>query len=156
MNDDLAASVIERRMYVHFLEDLRKANFPVDQLTDNNGIAVSHMKLRAHGHGVRSLGEILAASKADYEQWRGGHQPRAPQPPPAARQPAPRRAEPRIEVKVNRDARRTSIPTQPPYAASPQRRPEILDQPERSATQVRSAAVAKMQELRRRGRGAAV
>jgi hypothetical protein len=141
-NDEMAMAALETRLYSHFLDDLKRTNFPVDQLKDNNAIATIHMKMRADGKPVRGLKELFDAARDDYVGWRGGKRPA----PPAddAPPPQPRMADPRITVNVNRDARRQNIPTQPPRSSSPMRNPEIMNTPDRTNIQARSDAAAKM------------
>jgi hypothetical protein len=155
--DDVAMGAVERRLFVHMIEDMSRLGFDVSQLKDNDAIANMHMRMRAGGHGVRPIGAIFDASKADYLAWRSGQTippPQVDQEPP--QRPVPRQAAPRLEVTVNREARRANIPTQPPRSASPLRAPMIGEQPDTTQGERRSAAALQMQRQRRAARGGAV
>jgi hypothetical protein len=142
-NDEMAMAAMETRLYAHFLEDLKRVGFPTDQLADNNAIATIHMRARADGKAVRGLKELFDASRDDYLAWKGGQRPPAPRP-----SQEPRQGAPRVEVRVNRDARRANIPTSAPNR-NPQRNPAIMDEPQRTNLQARSDAARTMIEQRK-------
>jgi hypothetical protein len=80
VDDDMAMSAMERRLFIHFAEDLQKVGFDTSQLQSSADLANMHMRFRANGHAVRSLGQLFEAAKQDYLQWRGDQQPK-PKPP---------------------------------------------------------------------------
>jgi hypothetical protein len=152
-------AVCERRLYSHFVKDLTDVGFDVSQLPSNMDVAQMHMKMRAGGHKVRPIDQLFNQARDDYLAWRGlppKGAPARPNPPapPAPPAPRPRNGTPRVEVNVDRSARRAQIPTQPPHAASPHRVP-MVEEPARTNVESRTAAAQRMIEQRRRGRGAA-
>src|SRR5713101_7942575 len=69
--DDAAEAVVERKVFNHYLADLKAAGFDESQIPPNlNAIAGLHLKLRAQGHPkARKIAEIFAAAKGDYTDW---------------------------------------------------------------------------------------
>jgi hypothetical protein len=152
--DDLAMSVMERRLFAHFIQDLTSVGFDVSKLRTNDDVANMHMRMRANGHKVRSVEQIFDQAKGEYLAWKGitpapaADETTANEQPPAE----PRPASPRIEVTVNREARRANIPTQPPRSASPQRAPLVGDSQPVDPADARSQVVQRMQQNRRSAR----
>jgi len=105
---------------------------------DNDTLARWHQFQRIHGSAVSSQEQLLDAAKVSLSSWRGGS-PRQQQ---EQRKPG---APPRVEVNVNRDARRERLPNQPTRTMAP---PPVRAQ-EQPAPRDRSAVIASM----RKGRG---
>lgn len=144
-NDPNAAVIIERTMYDIYREDIRKLGV-VDEAqipTDPKTLANWHRFYRVHGHDVRGTADALNEAKARYENWRGvstskGATPATPSNP--AAKPA---GAPRVNVNVDRTARRAAIPNQPTRAAAPRPNPTT---PQTRADP--SSIIAKMRKAR--------
>jgi hypothetical protein len=146
--DPLADAAIQTRMYQIQVEDLRaigvdpaQIQTPTGQVTPSD-IAQAHRFYRANGFNVMKPEEMLNKALDDFQAWRGV-KPATPQP---AADPAAPKATPRVEVVVNREARRAAIPQQPDRAASP--RTPVQNQ----APQVRDRSAIVRDEIARRNK----
>lgn len=116
--DEVANVVLEKYMYDIYRDDITKLGVDPTQLPkDNNDLAYLHRLYRVKGHQVRTAKEALEDSKSRFNKWRGVG------PKPAQQQ---QRQQPRVEVNVDRDARRMNIPSQPTRAVAP--RPDAVRQ----------------------------
>jgi hypothetical protein len=77
--------------------------------TDSKTIADWHQFYRVNGANVSDQGKMLETAKSRFEAWRGPKQ--------AVRE--QRREAPRVEVNVDRNARRAAIPNQPSRPSAP-------------------------------------
>lgn len=80
--------------------------------TDPKAVADWHQFYRVNGANVSDPVKMLKAAQDRYETWRGVKPKPAPQP-------QPRREAPRVEVNVDRNARRAAIPNQPSRPSAP-------------------------------------
>lgn len=94
------------------------------QVSDDD-IANAHRWYRTKGYNVRTPATLLENARDDFLAWRG-LSPSATDDPPADPNPDAT-VPPRIEVRVDRNQRRQSIPQQPSRSAAPQR--EAMQQP---------------------------
>jgi hypothetical protein len=148
--DDIAMGAMQHRLFNYFREDWQRVGFDVRQLQSDDQVVSMHMKMRAGNHGVRPMSEIFDRAKDDFLAWRGGARP-APRANGSAPQ-RPRQAEPRLEINVDRSARRAQIPTQARSSAPlrvPLTEPMEVNQAER-----RQNVAQNMIAARRKGRGA--
>lgn len=138
VDDPNAHAVMKHLIEEGYAEDLRALGLPEDQIPkDPVKRADYHRYYRSQGHKVRPPDKMLNDVKSKYLDWRGGSKT-----PPAPTSPAPREGQP--TVKVNRDARRQAIPTQPTRATAPPTEPAaVTPQPRR-----RSAVIQTMRRSR--------
>jgi hypothetical protein len=80
--------------------------------TDTRTLAKWHQFYRVHGANVSDQATMLETAKARLDAWRG-----TPSKPDQREQ--PRRESPRVEVNVDRQARRMAIPNQPSRPSAP-------------------------------------
>lgn len=151
--DPLASAAIERRVYDIQLEDIKALGVDPKLLpTEIPGvltpgdIATAHRWYRSKGFKVKSPQDMLERATADVLEWRGVK--------PTTTEPADpaRKAQPRVDVSVDRTARRQAIPQQPSRTATP--RPDARQQ--QPATRDRSQVVAEMANRRLAPRGKAL
>jgi hypothetical protein len=115
--DKVANVVLEQNMYDIYREDITKLGVdPALIPKDNNELANWHRFYRVNGKPVRSTTEALKEAKTQFDKWRGV----APKPAQQQRQ------QPRIDVNVDRTARRENIQNQPTRAVAP--RPDAVRQ----------------------------
>ena len=145
-DDPMANVAIERKVYDLQLDDLRALGVDANQIPTAHGgpptpgdIALAHRWYRANGFQVMPPETMLEKATEAFLQWKGVAKPTQE---PA--NPAPNRASPRIDVSVDRTARRAAIPQQPSRAASP--KPDAQRQP--APSRDRSSVV--QQEMQRR------
>lgn len=116
--DEIAAMAIEANMYKLYSEDMKALGLDESQIPkDKTARANWHRFYRVNGYEVRPTSELLNAAKDNFLKWRGGQQGQSGQP-------APRKAQPRVEVNLNRenrDTRRAAIPNQPSRTSVPRR-----------------------------------
>ena len=148
-NDPRAAAAIERSIYDLQLEDLKGIGVDVTKIPTPGGrqltpadIAQAHMWYRGEGYRIRTPEQMLDTAFTDFLTWKGT--PATPTPP---ADPAPG-AQPRVEVSIDRTARRAAIPQQPARSASPRPAPQPAPQP-----RDRSSAVQEMVARRNAPRG---
>jgi len=136
-NDQIASQVMEQQIYSIQREELKAMGIDEAKLPkDNRALAQWHQFQRIHGHPVSSQEEILNKAKDRFVRWKGGVSP----------QPQPRKEAPRVEVNVNRDARRAQLPNQPTRSTAPpptQTRQNTTGQPAD-----RSSVIANMRKAR--------
>ena len=124
--DPFANAAIQTRMFQLQVDDLKALGVDPAQLPTLSGtvtpadIAMAHRWYRAQGYNVRKPEDLLDQAVTDFVAWKGP-KASAEQPSPAAT-PAGK-APPRVEVAVDRDARRAAIPQQPDRAAAPRPAP---------------------------------
>lgn len=112
-SDEIASQVIEQTLYAIQREELLAMGVEEAKLPkDNAQLANWHRFQRVHGHAVSSPEQMLEKAKARLVQWKGG----AKQP---QQQAQTRKESPRVEVNVNRDARRAQLPNQPTRSSTP-------------------------------------
>lgn len=117
-NDEIANVVLEKHMYDIYREDITKLGIdPAVIPKDNSELANWHRFYRVDGKDVRTTADALKEAKGRYDKWRGVAKP-SPQP--------QRQQTPRVEVNVDRTARREAIPNQPTRAVAP--RPDAVRQ----------------------------
>lgn len=145
--DEFASAAMEKRLFQLQREDLVKLakSFGKDESvvpTSPQGIAQWHLYYRTEGHPVRDVPSLLRQTKDDFVTWRDKGKP-------AKEEPTPKQAAPRVEVVVDRSARRQAIPQQPTRTSSP--KPDAVVAP--PAQRDRSSIVQQMQRARAKTRG---
>lgn len=141
-NDEIASQVIEQQLYAIQREELLAMGVDEAKLPkDNAQLANWHRFQRVHGHAVSSPEQMLEAAKTRFVQWKGGA--KQPQPQVQARKEAPR-----VEVNVNRDARRAQLPNQPTRSSAP---PPQAQRQNNGAPQARSRSDIIMGMRQQRG-----
>jgi hypothetical protein len=151
--DDAAMAVLQRNVFKQFAEDLARVGFDMSAIQNEQDLATIHMRARSMGADVRPLERVFERARTDFEAWRGGTPAARPRQSELSPEDVrPRRAEPRIEVNVDRSARRASIPTQPPRSSHPLRAPLPEVPTDISQIEKRSAAAQSMIESRRAAR----
>jgi hypothetical protein len=145
--DSYASAAMEKRLFELQREDLVKLakSFGKDESvvpTSPAAIAQWHLYYRTEGHPVRDVPNLLKQTRDDFVSWRDKGKP-------AKEEPAPKPAAPRVEVVVDRSARRATIPQQPSRTVTP--KPDAAVTP--PAPRDRSAIVAQMQRQRAKNRG---
>lgn len=117
-NDKRARAAIESDILDLQVEDIKALGIDPDKLRPDGNpptpgdIAVAHRWYRANGFQVRSPQEMLETATKEFLNWKGvaGDKPAGTAP----------RAAPRVDVTVDRTARRQAIPQQPSRSAAPQ------------------------------------
>lgn len=138
--DELAASAIEKTIYTIYREEIIKAGVDEAQIPkDSKTLADWHRFYRISGYEVSPVSKILEEAKGRFNKWRGV----SPQPKPGEQQQRDPAAKPRVEVTVDRNARRQNIQTQPTRTVSP--RPNEAEQPRE---RTRSSVIADMRKRR--------
>lgn len=133
--DQLASNLIENLVYTIYREEIQKQGVEEAQIPKNpNDLAEWHRLYRVHGHPVSKPADVLEAAKARFDKWRGV----SPEP-----KPAPRKDTARVEVNVDRTARRMAIPVQPNRAVAPRRDAPVVKQEDS-----RKSAVQEMRRAR--------
>lgn len=137
-NDEIASSVMAQQIFAIQREELVKAGIDESKLPkDNDTLAKWHQFQRIHGSPVSNQEQILTKAKERLDNWRGG--------PPRQQQQQQRKDPARVEVNVDRNARRAALPNQPTRTmAPPQARPQ--SQPAQRAD--RSDVIANMRKAR--------
>jgi hypothetical protein len=144
-NDGYASAAMEKRLFELQREDLVKLakSFGKDESvvpTNPAQIAQYHLYYRTENHPVRDVPALLKQTKDDYIQWRGKGK--------SADEPAPKEGAPRVEVVVDRTARRTNIQQQPSRTVAPK-----PDAQAPAAPRDRSSVVQSMIAARAKPRG---
>lgn len=103
---------------------------------DTKALARWHQFYRVNGANVSDQAKLLDEAKGRLDKWRGVS------PKPAAQQ--QRREAPRVEVNVDRNARRASIPNQPSRPSAPV--PDAVKQRPQAST--RSSTIENMRKAR--------
>jgi hypothetical protein len=140
--DGKARAAIESEMVDLQIEDIKALGIDPNQLRPDGmaptpgDIAAAHRYYRTEGFNVRSPAALLEKATETFEDWKGIKKPQ-----PTA---ATGKAAPRIEVSVDREARRAAIPQQPARTAAP--RPAAAD----AAPQPRDRSAIVMAEMARR------
>lgn len=134
--DEVANVVLEKTMYDIYREDITKLGIDPAQIPKNNNeLANWHRFYRVNGSAVRTTPEALKEAKTRFDKWRGV----------STNQPADQqRSKPRIDVNVDRTARREAIQSQPTRAVAP--RPDATRQA--PTTKSRSDIVMGMRKQR--------
>lgn len=122
-NDPIVELAISQEMMKLYREDIVALGL-VDEAqipSDPRELANWHRWYKVNGHVVRNTPDLLNKAKENFVAWRGGSPKPAPQPrtPPA----------PRVQVNVDRDARRHAIPLQPSRAVAPRRDAVVIPKP---------------------------
>lgn len=138
-NDEIASAVMEQQLYKIQREELIAAGIDETKLPkDSATLAQWHQFQRIHGAPVSNQEQMLTKAKQHLDSWRGG---------PSRQQPEQRKPSvaPRVEVNVDRNARRAALPNQPTRTmAPPQQRPQ--NDPAQRAD--RSSVIANMRKAR--------
>ena len=121
--DPMARAAIEYRVYELQRDDLTTLGVDPAQIVNPQtqvrgapaDIAMAHRWYRAQGYNVKSPKSLLEEATGSFMEWKGIGKPQTP----AA--PAEDKAPPRVEVTVDRSARRAAIPQQPSRSAAPAR-----------------------------------
>lgn len=151
--DDMARAAIERRIFDLQVEDLRAIGIDPEKIrTDRavtpSDIAVAHRFYRSEGFQVRSPGDMLEKAASDFLAWKGVGTTATTDP-----SPDPAKTAPRVDISVDRTARRQAIPQQPSRTVAP--KPDT--QTQRSAQpRDRSDIVKNMMSSRNAPRGRVV
>ena len=121
--DPYSEAVIQRGVYDIQVADLKAIGIEANTLQTAHGgpatpadIAMAHRWYRTKGLNLTSPKDMLETSVSKFLKWKGV-EPNKPATTPAVTTKAP----PRVEVTVDRTARREAIPQQPSRAAAPQR-----------------------------------
>jgi hypothetical protein len=122
-NDPMARAAIEYRVFELQREDLAELGVDPDQIVNPHtgvkgapaDIAMAHRWYRAQGMNVKSPKQMLEEATGSFMEWKGVAKPNATPATPADK------AAPRVDVTVDRTARRAAIPQQPSRAAAPTR-----------------------------------
>lgn len=140
-SDPFANAVIERMLIQKQLEDIKELGVDESQLPKTPGDIVQwHLWYRTNGYKVRDVTTLLKTSRDEFVEWKGvGEKPK----------PATGKAPPRVEVKVDRTARRAAIPQTPASTVNP--RPD--SQTQSTAPRDRSDVVQQMIRSRAAPRG---
>jgi hypothetical protein len=139
--DDIASLAIEREMYKLYREDIvalgviDEAQIPSDPRT----LANWHRWYKVNGQTVRSTPDLLTKAKENFVAWRGTS--------PKPTQQAPRKEAPRVEINVDRDARRAAIPLQPTRAVAPRRDAVLTPKPNSDSDVVKAMRRARGQPV---------
>lgn len=137
--DPMARAAIETRLYDLQAEDLRKLGIDDATLPTNPAeLSKWHLFYRTEGHTVRDAETLLKTARDDFLTWRGVEKEK----------PAAPKAEPRIEVSVDRTARRASIPQQPTRTVTPKPNSVVADKPPRSRSDIIQAEIVRRNKLR--------
>jgi len=135
-DDEDAAMLIERRMYILYREDMKKLGLDDSQIPKDNAEAANwHRFYRVNGYEVRPTSALLEAAGKHVSKRLGvGQVDPSSQP--------QRKEKPRVAVNVDRDARRQNIPLQPQRAVVPRR--DVVPAAQKGG----SAIVAEMRKAR--------
>jgi hypothetical protein len=121
-NDPKSEAVIQRTLYDMQLADLKAINVDLSRIPTPSGqltpadVAVAHRYYRSEGYGVREPKEMLEKAVEEFLEWKGV-KPATPA--------SDKNAAPRVEVSVDRTARRAAIPQQPSRSATPTRPTQV-------------------------------
>lgn len=146
--DDMARAAIEARVLAIQREDIKAlgidpATMRPDGLPPTPGdIANAHRFYRAKGFKVTAPADMLQTATDSFLEWKGVKKPNTPA------DPAPQ-AQPRVDLTIDRSARRQAAPQQPTRTAAPQ--PAQTPQPAKPRD--RSAIVESMRAKRAAPRG---
>lgn len=150
--DPMARAAVEYKVYELQVADLKALGVDPAQIQTATGapptpadIAMAHRWYRANGFAVKSPKDMLETATSDFLAWKGV---KTPTPEPTA-DPATRAA-PRVDITVDRTARRQAIPQQPSRTAMPQQGGNTPAAPQ---ARDRSDIVASMAATRGKPRG---
>lgn len=119
-NDEDFAILMEANMYRLYQEDIKKLGLTDAQIPKNKvELANWHRFYRVNGYEVRQTKDLLETSKTNVLKKMGRADASAPSGKPQQQQ--QRKEAPRIQVNVDRDARRQQIPLQPQRSVTPRR-----------------------------------
>lgn len=146
-NDPMANAAIERNVYDLQVEDLKAIGVdpsriptPTGQVTPAD-IATAHRWYRTEGFKVRDPATMLTTARDNFLKWKGVA-------PAATNQtlvdPATPKAPPRVEVRVDRDARRAAVPQQPTRTVTPRQ-----DAPAAAAQRTDGSSIVQRMNARR-------
>lgn len=150
--DPYAQAVMQTRIFEMQVEDLKSIGIEPEMIQTPDGnvtagvISQAHAWYRSKGYTLRTPSTMLETARDDYFKWKSPGQQASGQPV----DPAAPKAPPRIEVRVDRDARRTAIQqsptrTSPASPSAPARQPAARTDP--------SSVVQGMQAKRSLARG---
>lgn len=136
-NDPIAAQAIEQFVYRLTRAEIEKlGDVDASKIPQNPAeLANWHRFYRINGRSVSTAEALLEGAKGEYLKWKGvSEQPKLP--------PIP--AKPRVEVNVDRSARRANIPNQPTRSVAPRSDAQARPTEGRS----RSDTIMKMRQQR--------
>jgi hypothetical protein len=138
LNDADTERWIENKLYDLQRDEIAKLGVvDADKIpTDSKTLARWHQFYRVNGANVSDQAKLLTEAKTRLDKWRGVA------PKPAAQQ--QRREAPRVEVNVDRNARRAAIPNQPSRPSAPV--PDATQQ--RPQASSRSSTIENMRRAR--------
>lgn len=137
-NDPDASVMIENFIYREYAREIKAMGMDPQKIPQNPAqLAEWHRFYRVHGHNVSKAADILQRGKAYVEGKLNRGQQQQQKPAPRSETPA------RIDVNVDRTARRQALPTQPSRTSAP--RPSQSPQAQPST---RSDVVAEMRRAR--------
>jgi hypothetical protein len=145
--DPMANAAIQSKLFELQVEDLKQIGVDPSRIRQDGqpptpgDIALAHRHFRATGMKVRSPEQMLETAKENFLTWKGVK--KEPVADPA------NKGAPRIDVTVDRSARRQAIPQQPSRANTPRQTATTQAAQPRD----RSAIVADMKATRARTRG---
>lgn len=138
-NDEDASRFMAMKIFDLQREELVKAGIDASKLPkDNQTLAQWHQFQRIHGSPVSNQEQLLQKAKDKLVSWRGG----------PSRQNEPRRdpsVKPRVEVTVDRNARRANLPNQPTRTMAP---PPQRKQTDQAQPRDRSSVIDQMRAAR--------
>lgn len=139
--DPNAAALMEKNIYDIFREDIVKLGVvDADKIpTDKKTLADWHRFYRVNGQPVSDIKPLLEEAKKRVVSWRG--------PASTSTKPTPRRDAPRVEVNVDRTARREAIPNQPTRAVAPRANPTQQTAPAKGSDVVKEMRRARGQPV---------
>lgn len=148
-----AQDAIRGRIYRAQLEDLKSLGIYKEEdlaRANNDAIAQEHLRARANGLSVRTPEKMLSEVVAGYREKNKLAAPTTGEggtATGAAAQPGGKTADtaPRVQIDVNRTARREAIPQQPTRTATPRPTPQPRPQ---DPVATRASAVEKMRSAR--------
>jgi hypothetical protein len=143
--DPKARAVIEQTMLDLQREDLVALGLDPNRIRQDGqpptpgDIAIAHRHYRATGYGVRPPQDILQAATDAYKSWKGIKDPTPADP--------AQKGAPRIDVSVDRTARRQAIPQQPSRTSAP-RTEQAPAEPPRDRSSIVLAEKARRAKMR--------
>jgi hypothetical protein len=138
-NDKRASQAMENELYDIQREEMIALGLDELKLPKSTtDIALWHQFYRIHGHPVSAPDQMLNEAKSRFDKWRGVSSNGQPQ---QQRKPAA----PRVEVNVDRNARRAQLPNQPTRTMVP---PQLQRSQQQTGPKDRSSTIMEMRRSR--------
>jgi hypothetical protein len=139
-NDKRASQAMENELYDIQREEMIALGLDELKLPKSTtDIALWHQFYRIHGHPVSAPDQMLNEAKSRFDKWRGvpsnGQQSQQQRKP----------AAPRVEVNVDRNARRAQLPNQPTRTMTP---PQLQRSQQQTGPKDRSSTIMDMRRAR--------